>query len=134
MSFTCKSLWFAPTQGRFSYNFVINYHPGIHLFRIFILSLCSLGNFGRHIVITLSVCPFVPLLVPYISPIFFEVGIPNLVCECILGWESFVYHFRFTVTLNLTYLTLVLDNRVLSISLILFEVGIPNLVCGRILG
>ena len=22
-----------------------------------------------------------------ISPIFFEVGIPNLVCECILGWR-----------------------------------------------
>ena len=36
-----------------------------------------------------SVCPSVslsvPLRVPSISPIFFEVGIPNLVRECILG-------------------------------------------------
>ena len=28
-----------------------------------------------------------------ISPIFFEVGIPNLVCGCILGWRSVAYHF-----------------------------------------
>ena len=25
--------------------------------------------------------------------IFFEVGIPNLVCICILGWGSVIYHF-----------------------------------------
>ena len=37
-----------------------------------------------------------------ISPIFFEVGIPNLVCGCILGWRSVTYHFRVTVTLTLT--------------------------------
>ena len=37
-----------------------------------------------------------------ISPIFFEVGIPNLVCGCILGWRSVAYHFRVTVTLTLT--------------------------------
>ena len=46
-------------------------------------------NFGRHIVIALSVRPSVrvsvPLRVLCISPIFFEVGIPNLVCGCILG-------------------------------------------------
>ena len=35
-----------------------------------------------------------------ISPIFFEVGIPNLVCECILGQGSVAYHFRVTVTLT----------------------------------
>ena len=35
-----------------------------------------------------------------ISPIFFEVGIPNLVCGCILGWRSVGYHFRVTVTLT----------------------------------
>ena len=37
-----------------------------------------------------------------ISPIFFEVGIPNLVCGCILGWRSVAYHFRVTVTLTFT--------------------------------
>ena len=35
-----------------------------------------------------------------ISPIFFEVGIPNLVCGYILGWGSVAYHFRVTVTLT----------------------------------
>ena len=30
----------------------------------------------------------------------FEVGIPNLVCGCILGWWSVVYHFQVTVTLT----------------------------------
>ena len=35
-----------------------------------------------------------------ISPIFFEVGIPNLVCGYILGWRSVAYHFRVTVTLT----------------------------------
>ena len=29
-----------------------------------------------------------------ISLILFEKGIPNLVCECILGWLSVLYHFR----------------------------------------
>ena len=37
-----------------------------------------------------------------ISLIFFEVGIPNLVCGYILGWRSVAYHFRVTVTLTLT--------------------------------
>ena len=32
-----------------------------------------------------TVSPSVPLRVRYISPIFFEVGIPNLVFGCILG-------------------------------------------------
>ena len=44
--------------------------------------------------------PSVPLRVRCISPIFFEVGIPNLVCGCILGWQSVMYHFRVTVTLT----------------------------------
>ena len=35
-----------------------------------------------------------------ISPIFFEVGIPNLVCGYILGWGSVAYYFRVTVTLT----------------------------------
>ena len=42
----------------------------------------------------------VPLHVPYISPIFFEVGIPILVCEIIFGWPSVAYHFPVTVTLT----------------------------------
>ena len=63
-------------------------------------------NFGRHIVIALSVRqsvrPSVPLRVRFISPLFFEVGIPILVCGYILGWRSVAYPFRVTVTLNLT--------------------------------
>ena len=35
-----------------------------------------------------------------ISPIFFEIGIPNLVCGYILGWRSVTYHFQVTVTLT----------------------------------
>ena len=34
--------------------------------------------------------------------ILFEVGISNLVCGCILGCRSVVYHNWITVTLNLT--------------------------------
>ena len=34
--------------------------------------------------------------------IFFEVGISNLVCGCILRLESVAYHNWVTVTLNLT--------------------------------
>ena len=52
------------------------------------------------IVITLSVRPSVTLFVRCISPIFFEVRIPNLMCGCILGWRSVVYHFPVTVTLT----------------------------------
>ena len=37
-----------------------------------------------------------------ISLILFEVGISNLVCECILGWGSVAYHNWVTVNLNLT--------------------------------
>ena len=35
-----------------------------------------------------------------ISLIFFEVGSPNLVCICILGWRSVTYHFQVTVTMT----------------------------------
>ena len=66
--------------------------------------LCPQRNFGRHIVITLSVRPSVSpsrFRVRSISPIFFEDGIPNLVCGCILGWRSVAYHFQVTVTLTL---------------------------------
>ena len=63
-----------------------------------------------------------------ISPIFFEVAIPNLVCGCILGWRSVAYP-SFWYLWPSFY-----NNRVRSISLILFEVGISNLVRGCILG
>ena len=33
---------------------------------------------------------------------FFEVGIPNFVCGCILGWRSVVYYFLVILTLTLT--------------------------------
>ena len=57
-----------------------------------------------------------------------KVGIPNLVCGCILVWRSAVYHLR--VTLNLTSdLVFFLNNLVWSISLILFEGGIPISLC-----
>ena len=57
--------------------------------------LCSARG-AFIILITMSV----PLRVWCISPIFFEVGIPNLICGCILGWRSVEYHFRVTVTLT----------------------------------
>ena len=47
-----------------------------------------------------TVRPPVPLHVRCISPIFFEVGIPNLVCGCIWVWRSVAYHFPVTVTLT----------------------------------
>ena len=90
----------------------------------------------------------VPLRVRCISPIFFEVGIRNLVCRWILGWLSVAYHFLVTVTLtltsNLVFIVITMSVppsvpqsvplRVRCISPIFFEVGIPNLMCGCILG
>ena len=88
-----------------------------------------------------TVRPSVPLHVWCISPIFFKVGIPNLVCRCILRWRSVAYHFRVTVILtltsNLVFIVIKCPSvplRVRCISPIFFEVGIPNLVCGCILG
>ena len=67
-----------------------------------------------------------------ISLIFFQVGILNSVCICILGCRSVAYHFRVTVTLTSD---LVLRNDCgRSLSFILFKIGIPNLVCECILG
>ena len=50
-----------------------------------------------------TVRPSVPLRVRCISPIFFEVGIPNLVCGCILGRRSVAYHFWVTLTSDLVF-------------------------------
>ena len=54
-----------------------------------------------------------PLCFRFISPLFFEVGIPNYVC----GWRSVVYHFRVTVTLtsDLVFRTIVFLETVLSL-------------------
>ena len=60
--------------------------------------------------------------------LLFEVGIPNLVCECILKWRIVPFHFPVTMTLT-SYLV----SRI-EITSIFFEVGIQNLVCGCILG
>ena len=81
---------------------------------------------------TLSVRPSVPLCVRCLSPIIFEVGIPNLVCGYILGWWSVAYHFRINVTLTLNY-GLVFRIIVSGAYLRLFEVGVLNLKCGCIL-
>ena len=84
-----------------------------------------------HCPSVVSVRPSAPLRVRCISPIFFEVGISNLVCGCIFGWPSVAYQFWVTVTL-----TSDLDFRIIvsGAYLILFKVGMPNLVWGCILG
>ena len=95
-----------------------------------------------------TVRPSVPLRVRCISPIFFEVGIPNLKCGCILGWRSVEYHFQVMLTMTLTsdlvFIVITMSVRlsvhpsvplrVRCISPIFFEVGIPNLMYGCILG
>ena len=85
--------------------------------------------------------PSVPLCVRCISPVFFEVGILNLVCGCILGWRNVAYYFWVTVTLtsDLVFIIITMSVRlsdplrVRCISPIFFEVGISNLMCGCIL-
>ena len=76
---------------------------------------------------------FKEIRVGSISLKLFEVGIPNLVCGCILEWQSIVYHNSVTVTLTWTP-DLVFRIIVSRACLLLFEVGILNLVCGCILG
>ena len=66
-----------------------------------------------------------------LSPEFFEVGIPNLVCGCILGWRSVAYSFQVILTLTSD---LVFRIIVSGAYLILFEVGFSTLVYGCILG
>ena len=90
-----------------------------------------------------TVRPSVPLCFQCISPIFFEVGIPNLVCGCILKWGSVIYHFRVSVTLTSDLVFIVITMSVcpsvrpascpVHISYILWG-KIPNLMCGCILG
>ena len=102
-----------PTAIQALYNDVLYIHTGFaaimssaFLTRLFYAQ----RNCGRHIVIALSippsVCPSVrpSVLLPVqcISPIFFELGIPNLVCGCILSQQSVSKHVQVTVTLTLT--------------------------------
>ena len=62
-----------------------------------------------------------------ISPIFFEIGIPNLICKCILGCLSVSVTNYFFVTVTLTSDLVFKNDCVQSISAISFDVGIPNL-------
>ena len=68
-----------------------------------IVFLCPQRNFGRHIVMAMSVPQSVRLshfvLGAYLLHSF-EVGIPNLLRGYILGWRSVAYHFRVIVTLT----------------------------------
>ena len=66
------------------------------------LSLKELWEAYSNHTVRPSVSPSVPLRVRFIYPLFFEVGIPILVCGYITGWRSVAYHFRVTVTFNLT--------------------------------
>ena len=67
-----------------------------------------------------------------ISQIIFEIGIPNLVCKCILECLSVTNHFW--VTVNMTSDLVFKNYCVQSISHILFDVGIPNLGWWFLLG
>ena len=58
-------------------------------------------SFSDHCDLDLDLSPsFKNYCVQSISLIFFEVGIPNLVCACIMGWRSVTYHFQVTMTLT----------------------------------
>ena len=57
-----------------------------------------LGMIERHVSVFGSY-DFVSRII--MSPILLEIGIPNLVCGCILGWQSVMYQFWVTVTLTL---------------------------------
>ena len=83
---------------------------------------CRLHNYGT---VTLNLTSDLVSRNRCISPIFFEIGIPNLVCKCILGCLSVTNYFCVTVILTSD---LVFKNYcVQSISAILFDVGIPKL-------
>ena len=66
-----------------------------------------------------------------ISPIFFEIGIPNLVCKCSLGCLSVTNHFWVTLTLTSDLVLRIIVSRAYPI---LFDVGIPNLGWWFLLG
>ena len=45
---------------------------------------------------------------------FFEVGIPNLVCICILGWRNVTYHFLITVTMTFDLVLIIIVSGAIS--------------------
>ena len=53
-----------------------------------------------RVTVTLTSDLVLRILVFGVYLIFFEVGIPNLVCICNLGWWSLTCYFRATVTLT----------------------------------
>ena len=56
-------------------------------------------HFRVNVTLTLTIYLVVRIFVSQTYLIFFEVGIPNLVCICILGRQSVTYHFGVTVSL-----------------------------------
>ena len=59
----------------------------------------------------------------HISLKLFEIGIPNLVCECILGWRSVLAHFRVTVTLTSDLVFLELASSLMHLWIVIFFLG-----------
>ena len=112
---------------------------GIYSTRILSIAfLCPQRNFGRHIVIALSVRPSVSPSVPLSCPVHisyilwvrnskFGVWIHFGMAECRIPFSGHC-------DLDLDLWPSFYNNHVRSISLILFELGISNLVCGCILG
>ena len=47
--------------------------------------------------------------------ILFEIGIPNLVCGCILGWWSVMCYLRITVTLTFDLVFRIIKSRAYSL-------------------
>ena len=66
-----------------------------------------------------------------ISPILFEVGIPNLICGYTLGSRSIAYYYWVIVTLASGHNSRKIESEAY---LQYYLVGIPNLVCGYTLG
>ena len=91
--------WQLDTTIKISYNDHLSFRTHWKKDRPYIL-LCPQRNFRRHS--NRTVRPSVPLRVRCISPIFFEVGIPNLMYGCILGWRSVAQLIWVAVTLSLT--------------------------------
>ena len=68
--------------------------------RIANMYMCYLQNrFVRSVAFLVTVTLTFDLISRIILYGAFEVGIQNLVCGCILGWQCVVYHFWVTVTL-----------------------------------
>ena len=73
-----------------------------------------------HFLVTVTLTSFLNYHVRSIFFILFELGILNLVCGCILGWQCVIYHF---CDLDLIY-TIIVSGAYL----ILFEGEFPNLL------